>query len=300
MKHKIYHGLLLALTCVLLFKTNSVFPQSQVLAPCTLTDADQDTLRIFPDRTNYRTEFIRIDETGDKRGVGAERLYRELERRLNDKWDPVMESQDLPYVFYELLKGPDRIGWIFGGNQAWPGRDNCQIMCGFDLDGRVIEFYFQKIPICIRVRSWLQPDLESKEFYSQFIGLTLEHFYIHEQLENLKVSDVDILGLDMIRRMYDTTGAVPGGFHNTLRGMKLFFILLDDLKFNNKVKKEEVFAKTKYLVENKDKISLIGPNALDKIKHVFPEASRFTVDLISLKGRAGPVEELLGDKLDPI
>ena len=81
---------------------NSAFSGAQV-TPCQLTNPDQDTLRLFPERTNYRVEFLRIDETGDKRGIGGETLYRDLERRLGDKWDPIWETKDIPYVFYEVL-----------------------------------------------------------------------------------------------------------------------------------------------------------------------------------------------------
>ena len=120
--------LMALLATVLLFEVAGVSSQPQV-SPCQLPKPDQDTLRLFPDRTNYRTEFIRIDEQGDRRGTGGETLYRDFEKRLDDKWDPVWEPKDLPYVFYEILKGPDRVGWIFGANQGWPGADNCQIMC---------------------------------------------------------------------------------------------------------------------------------------------------------------------------
>ena len=275
-----------------LFLTNTnAFPQSQVV-PCQLNNPDQDTLRLFPKRTNFRTEFIRTDEMGEKRGIGGEALYRELEKRLGDKWDTIWETKDIPYVFYEILKGPDRIGWVFGANQGWPGADNSQLMHAFDLDGRVHEFYYQKLP------SFEKERLQTQEFYSQFVGLTLEHFYVHEQLDNLKVSDKDILALDMISRINDPTQKEHEGFQKTLRGMKKVFIYMDDFKFGNKIKKDEVFAKVKYLVENKNKIPLLESDALPRIKKIFPDATRFVVDFVSLRNNAPIVEERLGEKLD--
>ena len=95
--------ILIFIMALALFRTTSIFPQAQVV-PCQLTHPDPDSLRLFPERTNYRTEFLRIDEVGDKRGVGGEKLYRDIEIRLGDKWDPVWETKDIPYVFYELLK----------------------------------------------------------------------------------------------------------------------------------------------------------------------------------------------------
>lgn len=285
--------LISVLTFLILLKTVAMLAQSQVV-PCQLSQPDQDTLRLFPDRTNYRTEFIRTDEMGEKRGIGADALYRELENRLGDKWDPSWETKDIPYVFYEILKGPDRIGWVFGANQGWPGADNSQLMCAFDLDGRLREFYYQKLP------SMEKRLLQTKSFYSQFIGLTLEHFYIHEQLGDLHVQDEDILELDMIGRIKDPTEKEHEGFQKTLRGMKKVFIYMDDFKFGNNIKKGDSLAKIKYLVENKDRVFLLGPDALAKIKKIFPEASRFTIDLISFKGVERLVEDRLQDKLDPV
>ncbi len=295
---------IMSLVSLVLIKSNA-FSQSQVV-PCQLNNPDQDTLRLFPDRTNYRTEFIRTDEVGDKRGVGAEALYRELEKRLGDKWDPIWETKDIPYVFYEILKGPDRIGWVFGANQGWPGADNSQLMFAFDLDGRMREFYYQKLPSLEKER------LQTKEFYSQFIGLTLEHFYVHEQLQNLAATDKDILALaigsqtmafwplalDMIARVQDPTQKEREGFQKTLRGIKKVLVYIDDFKFGNKIKKDEVFQKVKYLVENKDKIPLLSQDALSWIRKSFPDSSRFVVDLVSLKNNSSLIEERLGDKLN--
>ena len=282
--------IIMSLVGLVLIKSNA-FSQSQVV-PCQLNNPDQDTLRLFPDRTNYRTEFIRTDEVGESRGLDGEALYKELERRLGDKWDPIWETKDIPYVFYEILKGPDRIGWVFGANQGWPGADNSQLMFAFDLDGRMREFYYQKLPSMEKER------LQTKEFYSQFIGLTLEHFYVHEQLQNLAVTDKDILALDMIARVQDPTQKEHEGFQKTLRGIKKVLVYIYDFKFGNKIKKDEVFQKVKYLVENKDKISLLSQDALSWIRKNFPDSSRFAVDLVSLKNNSSLIEERLGDKLN--
>ncbi|MDO8536251.1 MAG: hypothetical protein Q7S30_04505 [Candidatus Omnitrophota bacterium] len=291
MNKKLYVVIIMALVGLFLIRSNAL-SQSQVV-PCQLSNPDQDTLRLFPDRTNYRTEFIRTDEVGDKRGLGGEALYKELERRLGDKWDPVWETKDIPYVFYEILKGPERTGWVFGANQGWPGADNSQLMCAFDLDGRLREFYYQKLP------SMEKGLLQTRDFYSQFIGLTLEHFYIHDQLSDLRVQDKDILDLDMIGRIKDPTEKEREGFRKTLRGIKKVFIYMDDFKFDNKYKKDDSLAKIKYLVENKSKVPLLSADALKKIKKIFPEASRFTVDLVSFYGRERLIEERLQDKLVP-
>ncbi|MBM3212118.1 hypothetical protein FJZ33_07860 [Candidatus Poribacteria bacterium] len=278
---------------ILSFSLKDLLSQSQVV-PCQLTNADQDILRLFPDRTNYRTEFLRTDEVGQKRKAGSEILYRELEKRLGDKWDPIWETKDIPYVFYEALKGPDRIGWVFGANQGWPGADNSQLMFGFDIDQRIREFYFQKLP------SFEKDKLQNPQFYSQFVGLTLEHFYVYEQLQRLGIKDKDILALDMVSRIKDPTIKEKEGFQKTLRGTKKILIYLDDFKFNNKIKKEEVFAKVKYLVDNKNKIPLLDEEPLLQIRKAFPDASNYVVDFVSAKNNAPIIEKRLADKLDNV
>ncbi|MEW6087533.1 MAG: hypothetical protein AB1498_04455 [bacterium] len=267
-----YKKLVTILIIFMLFVTLKLFAQSQVV-PCQLTNADQDTIRLFPERTNYRAEFIRTDETGDKRGIGGEALYKELEKRLGDKWDPIWETKDIPYVFYEILKGPDAIGWVFGANQGWPGADNSQLMLAFDLDERIREFYYQKLP------SFEKEKLQTPEFYSQFIGLTLEHFYFNEYLTGQKIEDRNILALDMVSRIQNPAPKENEGFHKTLRGMKKVLVYLDDFKFGNKIKKDEAFAKIKKFTESKT--ALLGENPLEQVQKSFPNASRYVIDLVS-------------------
>jgi hypothetical protein len=264
-----------------------LFSQVQVV-PCQLSNADQDTLRLFPTRTNYRTEFLRTDAVGEERRLKPKELYRKLERRLGDSWDPIWETEDIPYVFYEMLQGPDRIGWVFGANQGWPGADNSQLMVAVDLEERISEFYYQKLP------SSENAALQNAKFYAQFIGLTLEQFYIHERLENLNVQDADLLKVDMIRQIVDPTKTEHEGFQKTLRGLKKILIYLDDFKFQNRIKKEEVFRDVDYLVKNKEKIPLLSSDALKEIQKTFERASRFVCDLVSIERSKASLEEREG------
>lgn len=270
--------------------SSALFCQVQVV-PCQLTNADQDTLRLFPDRTNYRTEFLRTDNVESSRGLKPNELYRKLELRLGDRWDPIWETPDIPYVFYEILKGPDRIGWIFGANQGWPGADNSQLMVAIDLEGRIIEFYYQKLP------SSENAVLQNADFYSQFIGLTLEHFYVHDRLQELKNDDPALQAIDMIQRIHDPTKTEHEGFQKTLRGLKKILIYLDDFKFQNRIKKEEVFKNVDYIIKNKASLPLLTQESILDAKDVFPEASRSVVDLVSVADTKPALEERLGSPM---
>jgi hypothetical protein len=278
------NSILFASVCCLALQAPFLFTQVQVV-PCQLTNPDQDTVRLFPERTNYRTEFMRADEVGAARHLAPKELYRDLEQRLGDSWDPVWETEDIPYVFYEILKGPDRTGWVFGANQGWPGADNAQLMIAVDLEGRIREFYYQKLP------SSENSVLQTSQFYAQFIGLTLEQFYVHERLQNLNIQDPEIKALDMIQRIQDPTKTEHEGFQKTLRGLKKILVYLDDFKFHNKIKKEEVFKNVDYVVKNKAKISLLPDNALQQIRQSFQDASRYVVDLVSVENVRASLEE---------
>lgn len=278
----------------LLLAPYGLFGQSQVV-PCQLNNPDQDTLRLFPERTNYRTEFLRTDEMGKSRQQGPQELYRELERRLGDFWDPIWETEDIPYVFYEILKGPERIGWVFGANQGWPGADNAQLMVAVGLDERVKEFYYQKLP------SLENALLQNSRFYAQFLGLSLQQFYIHERLNTLNIQKKALAPLDMIQRIQDPTEREKEGFQKTLRGLKKILLYLDDFKFQNRIKKEEVFQNVDYFVSHKERIPLIVEDPLKQIQKGFPEASHFVIDLVSIEQKRSVLEERLespfGDEL---
>lgn len=272
---------------ILLTQLACLCGQSQVV-PCQLNNPDQDTLRLFPERTNYRTEFLRTDEVGKIRQRGPQALYRELEMRLGDFWDPIWETEDIPYVFYEILKGPERIGWVFGANQGWPGADNAQLMVAVDLEERIREFYYQKLP------SMENAALQNKQFYAQFLGLSLQQFYIHERLNTLNIQKKEMQPLDMIQRIQDPTEREQEGFQKTLRGLKKILIYLDEFKFHNAIKKDEVFKQVDSFVTKKEKIPLLSEtDPLKRIKKAFPEASRFVIDLVSVEQNKGVLEERL-------
>jgi hypothetical protein len=260
----------------------SLCAQVQVV-PCQLSNPDQDTLRLFPDRTNYRTEFMRTDEVNSLRHLKPKELYKELERRLGDTWDPIWETEDIPYVFYQILQGQSKIGWVFGANQGWPGADNAQLMIGVDLEERIREFYYQKLP------SLEKSFLQKSDFYAQFIGLSLEQFYIHERLEELK--NTKLQSLDMIRRIQDPTKSEHEGFLKTLRGLKKILVYLDDFKFNNKIKKDEVFAAVDYVVGNEANIPLLNE---EEVLKAFPGASRSVTGLVSID----PIKTTLESRLN--
>ena len=105
---------------------------------CSLNDPDRDIQRIFPEATNYKTEFIAIKEKG------GEALLEEIEEKLGDKLDSVYEALDVPYSYYTVLKGKETIGYVHGVNQKGT-YGGMQIILASDLEGKIIDFYYQKL-----------------------------------------------------------------------------------------------------------------------------------------------------------
>jgi len=168
---------------------------------CTLNDPDRDVKRLFPDSTGYRTEFITIKE------IGGEELYQDVEKELGDKLDKVYETIDVPYSFYDVLKGKDLIAHVHGVNQK--GKyGGMQMIIATDLKGKILSFYYQKMS------SPEASKFMNKNFTKQFIGLTLDDFI----KGNINIADPS-------KKSHED-------FLATLRGLKKNLILLNRLKLN--------------------------------------------------------------------
>lgn len=182
---------------------------------CTLNDPDRDVIRIFPESTGYRTDFISIKEKG------GEILAEEIEKKLGDKLDSAYESLDVPYSYYTILKGMEVIGYIHGVNQKGTF-GGIQIILASDLEGKIINLYYQKIssPEASKFRN--------KRFVDQFTGLTLADFYRHDALGGNEYS------YDKIAEIKDPSENSNQDFKATLRGIKKNLILLDEFILNSK------------------------------------------------------------------
>lgn len=173
---------------------------------CTLNDPDRDIKRLFPESTGYKTSFISIKEEG------GQALYEKIEKELGDKFDPVYESIDVPYSFYDVLKGKEVIAHIHGVNQKGT-YGGMQLIIATDLKGEILSFYYQKMS---------SPEASKffdKKFTGQFIGLTLEDF------------------IDRNVPATDPTNNSREDFTATLRGLKKNMILLNELKLDHTAQK---------------------------------------------------------------
>ncbi len=180
---------------------------------CTLNDPDRDIRRLFPESTDYRTTFIALSD----RGGDADRTW--LAARLGAELDPVYEAVDLPYAYYEVLKGKEVLGFVFGVNQK--GRyGGMQVILATDPKGVIIDAYFQKLSTPARKA------FVSESFTGQLDGLSLKDFYFHQgYVEMGKAVDADKVAA--ISPPKDGGDATAQDFRATLRGVRKALILFD-------------------------------------------------------------------------
>jgi len=140
---------------------------------CSLTDPDRDIKRLFPNATNYKTEFITIAERGGKE------LAQRVEAKLKDKLEPTYEALDVPYTYYTVLKEKDIIGYVHGVNQK--GMFGVmQLIITMDPNGVIMDFYYQKLT------SPESKKFRDEKFTKQFVGLSLMDFYTMDMKEKIK------------------------------------------------------------------------------------------------------------------
>ena len=178
---------------------------------CTLNDPDRDIRRIFPKSTGYKTEFITVEEKG-----GLE-LFGKIETKLGDKLDSVYETIDVPYAYYTVLRGKDKIGYVHGVNQKGMF-GGIQLILATDLDGKILSFYYQKLS------SPESRSFKKKDFTNKFKGLTLANFYKYGSDKNS----------NPLNNIQNPTKNSVDDFKATLRGIKKNLILLDEFYLNNK------------------------------------------------------------------
>jgi len=172
---------------------------------CTLNDPDRDIKRLFPEATNYRTEFITIKDHGD------EALAAKIEAKLADKLEPIYETLDVPYAYYTVLKKKQTIGYVHGVNQKGM-YGGIQIILATDPDGVIIDCYYQKIT------SPESKKFKDEMFTKQFVGLSLADFYTKDLKKIIK----------------DPSENSADDWLATFRGIRKNLILLDVFMLKNR------------------------------------------------------------------
>lgn len=169
---------------------------------CELNDPDRDTRRLFPESTGYKTHIITILERG------GDSIAKRIEERLGDSFEPVYETLDVPHFYYQIFKGKEQIGWVFGVNQKGE-YGALQVILATDLKGKILNFYYQRIssPDAKRFRD--------KGFLELFKGLTLNDFAAYDPKTG-KINDP----ASPLSRIKNPIERNDIDFRATLRGLK--------------------------------------------------------------------------------
>lgn len=199
----------------------SAAPQAFAAIGCTLSNPAEDLKYLYPQMTTYKEELFEFPRLKD--GAG---LFKALRERLGSSLDPIYETYETAYTVYSVFQGQNKVGIVHGVNV--PGK------------GGVIQVFLSMEPKTAEIRSFFFQRLESpaarqlrtKEFRTQFEGLTLADFYKHDyyavadprakadKVAALKPPPLDASG----RPDYDAS----------LRGIRKNLILLDFFVYDRK------------------------------------------------------------------
>ena len=181
---------------------------------CTLSNPAQDLKYLFPEMTSYKedlNEFPRIKD--------GQSLFKSLKDRLGSDLDPIYETYETPYTVYSVFKGKSKIAVVHGVNV--PGKGGViQVFLSADAKTAAIaRFFFQ------RLESPAAPALRSKDFRSQFEGLTLADFYKHDYYAAAEPG----AAADKVARLKPPAIDAAGkpDYEASLRGIRKNLVLLD-------------------------------------------------------------------------
>ncbi|MDR3112189.1 MAG: hypothetical protein LBU55_03345 [Elusimicrobiota bacterium] len=183
---------------------------------CDLNDPDRDVKRFFPQSTSYKTDYFSISK------LGGDELLKEVEKRLDDKFQGLYETIDVPYTLYTIFKDKEIIGYIHGINQKGL-YGGLQVFLVYDIKGTVKNFYYQKLT------SKAAKEFRSENFSKQFMEITLNDFKNYSP-KTAQGGSSKVLSI----KNPNTDDNVD--FQATLRAVKKNLILTDIFVFSKKIK----------------------------------------------------------------
>lgn len=166
-------------------------------------------------------------------------MFNALGERLGGDLDPIYETYETPYTVYSIFKGETKIGIVHGVNV--PGKGGViQVFLSLDpKTGAIRKFFFQ------RLESPAARQLRSKEFLSQFEGLTLADFYKHDYYATVNPTAKADKVAAIRPPVFDASGRPD--YDASLRGLRKNLILVDFFVYGKKF--EPYFDRARQAVE---------------------------------------------------
>lgn len=177
---------------------------------CDLNDPDRDVKRLFPGSSGYKTYYVSIQQKSGKD------LLSKVEKRLGDKFSGLYETIDVPYTIYEVYKDKKVIGYIHGVNQKGQ-YGGIQIFLALDTKGEIKAFYYQKLT------NQAAKLFRSKDFGSQFVGLSMEDFALYNPQSNKLEGNLS--------KIKNPAPSAERDYRATLRGAKKNLILMQEFGY---------------------------------------------------------------------
>lgn len=201
---------------------------------CTLNNPAEDLKYLYPELTTYKEDLNEFPMFKD----GTE-LFSALRERLGSDLDPIYETYETPYTVYSVFKGENKIGIVHGVNV--PGKGGViQVFLSLDpKTGEIRKFFFQ------RLESPAARQLRSKEFLSQFDGLTLGDFYKHDYYAAVEPGGKADKVAAIKPPAFDASGRPD--YDASLRGIRKNLILVDFFVYGKKF--EPYFERAKQAAE---------------------------------------------------
>jgi hypothetical protein len=201
---------------------------------CTLSNPAEDLKYLYPEMTTFKEELKEFRNLQD----GAE-LFKGLKARLGSDLDGIYETFETPYTVYSVFRGQTKIGVVHGVNVRGKG-GVIQVFLSLDPATAVIKsFFFQ------RLESPVSRQLRSKEFRTQFTGLTLADFYKHDYYAAVSPGSKADKIADIKPPSLDPSGQAD--YDASLRGVRKNLVLLDYFVYGKKF--EPYFQRAKQAVE---------------------------------------------------
>ena len=209
-------------------------PQAFAAIGCTLSNPSEDLKYLYPEMTTYKEDLNELPRIKN----GAE-LFSALRERLGSDLDPIYETFETPYTVYSVFKGESKIGVVHGVNV--PGKGGViQVFLSMDPQTAAIrKFFFQ------RLESPAARQLRSKEFLSQFEGLTLGDFYKHDYYVTVDPGAKADKVAAIQPPAFDPSGRPD--YEASLRGIRKNLILIDFFVYGKKF--EPYFERAKQAAE---------------------------------------------------
>jgi hypothetical protein len=180
---------------------------------CELNSPDRDVRRLFPESTRYTSRYLSLRPD----------QLREISARLGERYLALYEPLNVPYTLYDIYAGDEQIGYIHGVNQKGQF-GGIQEFVALDMTGRVKSFYIQKMT------GQSAAKFRDAAFAARFVGTSLKDFDSFDPVSGK--------GSGRLAEIRNPAPDMETDFYGVLRALKKNFVLMDELVYANRGRRQ--------------------------------------------------------------